>query len=109
MMPNHIHAIVSIDYTRRGALQSAQGGLQAAPTRGENMRGTNTWAKPLGRLIGAYKTHTTTQINRLGSTPGAQFWQRNFFERVIRNEREMEAIYDYIETNPANWEQDEYR
>ena len=103
IMPNHIHAIVSIDYLRRGALQSAQGGLQAAPTRGV-MR-----SKSLGRIIGAYKTHSTILINKLENTQGAQFWQRNFYERVIRNEREMEAIYGYIDTNPANWDQDEYR
>ena len=65
--------------------------------------------KPLGRLVGAYKTHSTVLINNLQNTPSVPFWQRNYYERVIRNEQELEATYDYIETNPANWERDEYR
>ncbi len=33
-------------------------------------------------------------------------WQRNYFERVVRNERELENIYNYIRANPANWKDD---
>jgi hypothetical protein len=33
-------------------------------------------------------------------------WQRNFYERIIRNERELEAIRAYIINNPVNWLED---
>ena len=34
-------------------------------------------------------------------------WQRNYYEHIIRNERDYLAIYDYILANPMNWEKDE--
>jgi REP element-mobilizing transposase RayT len=36
----------------------------------------------------------------------ARFWQRNYYEHVIRNERELAAIRDYIRQNPDNWNAD---
>ncbi len=36
-----------------------------------------------------------------------RLWQRNYYEHVIRNERDLQAIYDYIIANPMNWEKDE--
>ena len=46
------------------------------------------------------------RINRTRHAPGTPVWQRNFYERVIRNDRELNAIREYIANNPANWEQD---
>lgn len=62
--------------------------------------------KPLGRLVGAFKTVSTAQINRMQSTEGARFWQRDFYDRVIRNKRELEAIRTYIYDNPVAWDDD---
>jgi REP element-mobilizing transposase RayT len=33
-------------------------------------------------------------------------WQRNYHKRVIRNERELDAIRQYIHHNPARWDDD---
>ena len=102
VMPNHVHAIIRIKSVGEcGDGLPRRGGLQTAPTDDV------VQAKPLGRLAGAYKTHTTVEINKLLNTPGDKFWQRNFYERVIRNENEYEAVWHYIENNPFNWMQDE--
>jgi len=93
VMPNHVHAIIYIEDIGRGGLQTAQGFV---------------WKKPLGRIVGAYKTHSTVLINNICGTPGERFWQRNYYERVIRNDRAYEATHNYIEANSANWEKDEY-
>ena len=37
--------------------------------------------------------------------PG-KFWQRNYYERITRNERELNAIRQYIYDNPNQWESD---
>ncbi len=37
--------------------------------------------------------------------PG-RLWQRNYWEHVVRNERELHRIREYISTNPAKWELD---
>ncbi|MFC1936099.1 transposase [Chloroflexota bacterium] len=100
IMPNHAHTILTINEPSRGDLHG-RGYLQSAPTTGEVKK------KPLGRLVGAYKTHSTVLINKQLGTPGEKFWQRNYYERVIRNEREYNAVWEYIENNPANWREDE--
>jgi REP element-mobilizing transposase RayT len=40
-------------------------------------------------------------------TRRAKFWQRNYYEHIIRNDRELQAIRQYICDNPLNWEQDQ--
>ena len=35
-----------------------------------------------------------------------RLWQRNYYERVIRNDREHQALVDYVYANPSNWEED---
>jgi len=38
---------------------------------------------------------------------GKRFWQRNYYEHIIRNENELNQIHQYIIDNPLNWETDE--
>ncbi len=35
-----------------------------------------------------------------------RLWQRNFYEHIIRNEKEYFAIREYIKNNPENWDKD---
>ena len=39
-------------------------------------------------------------------TPGAQLWQRDFYDHIIRNEDELNKIREYIRTNPLQWDTD---
>ena len=48
--------------------------------------------KPLGGLIGAFKTVSTKQINLLRDTEGRLSGRRNYYEHIIRNEPEMERM-----------------
>jgi len=91
VMPNHFHGILVIHDDRRG-------GSRSAPTP--------TKRKPLGGLIGAFKTVSTKHINLLRDTEGQVVWQRNYYEHIIRDEREMDRITRYIESNPAAWAKD---
>ena len=95
IMPNHMHGIIVI--LRSG---SGKGGSRTAPT--EDTRK----CKPLSRLIGAFKTVSTKQINIIRNTPGQKLWQRNYYEHIIRNEEELNHIRQYIVDNPANWRTD---
>ena len=51
-------------------------------------------------VVRALKTFSARRINALRGTPGAAVWQRRYFERIIRNERELNLTRRYIETNP---------
>lgn len=78
-------------------------GTSPAPTDGP---------KPaLGHVIGAFKSLTTNAyiqgVRENGWPPfDKRVWQRNYYERIIRNERELNAIRQYIDANPANWAMD---
>jgi putative transposase len=89
IMPNHFHGIIIISATCRD-------GSRTAPTAENKM-------KPLGRLIGAFKTISTKQINFIRKTRGIPFWQRNFYEHVIRDDHALNRIREYITTNPLRW------
>jgi len=93
VMPNHLHGIIAIN-------DRTPGGSRTAPTT--DMRGPKT----LGRLLGAFKTVSTKQINILRGTPGVPLWQCNYYERIIRDEDELDRIRSYIEDNPRMWEMD---
>ena len=90
-MPNHFHGILIIHENGRGGSRSAL---------------TPTKRKPLGGLIGAFKTISTKEINILRNTVGQIIWQRNYYEHVIRNDHDLQNKTDYINSNPLLWEQD---
>lgn len=100
VMPNHAHGIIVI--TEDGVRASRR----LAPT--ENcIHPTGVVSGSLGAIIGQIKSLSTKRINAFRQTPGNPVWQRNYFERIIRNERELESIWAYIEANPCSWNEDE--
>jgi putative transposase len=61
----------------------------------------------IGSFLAGFKSIVTKRINGLRQTPGAPIWQRNYYERIIRNEIEFDRISEYIVANPVNWCEDE--
>jgi len=72
--------------------------------------------KPLGRLVGVFKTVSTKAINQMLRTDGRPMvgavreppllWQRNYYEHIVRDERDLNKIRKYIVHNPLKWEYD---
>lgn len=96
IMPNHIHTIINIV----GARYS---------------RPNDNKTPTLGQIIAFFKYTSTKLINNLpgGKTPplhnqirNLKFWQRNYFEHIIRNEPEYDKISYYIIHNPELWDRD---
>ena len=80
VMPDHVHFIVFLNET-----------VEKPPT--------------LGDIVQAYKSKTTvTWLNHIKTSeleyPG-QFWQRNYFEHIIRDPEELEDTREYIRNNPT--------
>jgi len=61
----------------------------------------------LGAIVGNVKSITARRINRMKHTPGGRVWQRNYWEHIICDERVYQRICQYIEDNPALWEEDQ--
>jgi len=61
----------------------------------------------IGAIIGSFKSASTKRFHEMHNCPKIRLWQRNYYEHVIRNERDYKAFYDYLLWNPMNWEKDE--
>lgn len=84
VMPNHIHILLRI--TEHG--------------------GTGNPSPTLGNIVGWYKYQATRQINEIAGTPGRRIFQRSFHDHVIRDERDYQRIWNYIDGNPLRWKED---
>src|SRR5262245_34268415 len=56
-------------------------------------------------IISTYKAAVTRRIGREHNATG--IWQRNYYQQIIRNERDLQNKTDYIEANPMLWDEDE--
>jgi putative transposase len=97
IMPNHVHFIIIIDGDGRGTARRAPTGEQfGKPTIGT-----------IPTIIRSFKSAVTKRINELRGLPGIPLWQRNYYDHIIRNEKSMNEIREYIKFNPIQWEKDE--
>ena len=77
-----------------------------SPNGGRGERASGPVSGSIGAIIGQFKSVVTKRINRLRGAPGAPVWQRNYYERIIRNEKALTAIRRYIDNNPMAWAYD---
>jgi len=114
-MPTHTHGIIAI--TGRGGMtpndhqtNNFQGRRGTVPVPDDSPPGERTSplrAPTLGQIVAYFKYQSTKEMNALdGSSTITKFWQRNYYEHIIRAEREMENIWKYIGTNPSRWADD---
>ena len=68
--------------------------------------GINVAPGSLGAIVRSYKSSVTKRINRTRHALGGPTWQRGYWERIVRDERQLEATRRYIDQNPARWEAD---
>ncbi len=105
-MPNHFHGIISIMAVET---QGINVGARHAVPKKEVV--TDGFGKPvsgsLATIIRSFKSATTKAFHEISGHSEERLWQRNYYEHVIRNERDYKAIYEYILANPMNWEKDE--
>jgi len=99
VMPNHVHGIVWI---HNEPVRAEHRSALTTPA----YTATNVAPGSLGAIIRAYKSAVTYAVNALQNQRGGVVWQRNYYEHVIRDEKDLQAKRDYILGNPLNWEKD---
>jgi putative transposase len=57
----------------------------------------------LSKIIGRFKMKAAKEIILQRSMAGISVWQRGYYEHVIRSEKELNKIRDYIINNPIKW------
>ena len=83
IMPNHIHLILLVDNT-------SSSGTSRAPSP------TNAI---IPHFVSTFKRFCHRDI-------GQTIFQRSYHDHVIRNERDYLKIWEYIDSNPAKWQED---
>ena len=78
IMPNHIHLIIFVKQDEKGTTRSNEA---------------------IARFVSTLKHLTNKEI-------GFSVFQRSYHDRIIRNEKEYDYIWDYIDSNPACWGKD---
>ena len=122
VMPNHVHGIVLLkpDDDMAGAgFKPAPTGAGVLPSRvsdGSRYRGADgSILKPaptglrrhgIPEVVRAFKTFSARRINAARGAVGTSFWQRNYYEHVIRDEESLDRIRQYVVDNPARWDED---
>ncbi len=82
VMPNHVHMLIMIPK------QSSRKGCDAE----------------LCRVVGYIKRKITIALRK--KSVDDIIWQRSFHDHIIRNEKDYQRIWKYIENNPLKWSED---
>ena len=122
VMPNHFHGILFIIEQNVGAgLVPARGkniDSSADLPNKENLNTGDHKGRPykirpsLSAIIGVFKSITTNNyIDKVINSNWPKFsehiWQRGYYDRVIRNENELNSLREYIHYNPLSWKNDD--
>ena len=101
VMPNYIHGIIYI-HRRDVALQRPYG-IQ------NNVKFSNMSPAPgsLSTIVRSYKSIASKTIHQKYPNTGFS-WQSRFHDHIIRNEKSLHQIRQYIIDNPVKWDWDEY-
>jgi REP element-mobilizing transposase RayT len=85
VMPNHVHVVFSI---------------RAAWGAGLMGGASSSNASPLSVVLQSWKSFTSKEANALLGRSGT-FWQKEYYDRVIRTERELIRCVEYTARNPV--------
>ncbi|MEA2097954.1 MAG: transposase [Patescibacteria group bacterium] len=114
IMPNHIHLIIFI-MNIVGVDLCVNPDLCANPEYAKKQNSFRIQDRHTGdgisQIVQWFKTMTTNEyIRNVKQNNWKPFdkkiWQRNYYDRIIRNEKELDKIRKYIFENPLKWELD---
>jgi putative transposase len=101
VMPTHTHKIIVLTGDPASTSPAAEhiptGEQPIAPTR-----------HGLPEVVRAFKAFSARRINALRRSTGTPVWQRNYYERIIRDDHAIQTIRKYIRDNPLRWHLDRY-
>ena len=109
IMPNHIHLILTIKNVGDGALdvpKNKNNDVQMNINNDVLKNNTNDIPKTGKRQNETIPKIVSVFKRLVNKETGRDIWQRSYYDRIIRNEKEYEKINDYINHNPETWAND---
>lgn len=86
VMPNHFHGIICLS-------GQAEAVGEVRPT--------------LAKVVGVFKSRVAVRwlawIDEYAPGRSGRIWQRGYYDRIIRSERELNNVRRYIRDNPRRW------
>ncbi len=112
IMPNHIHGIIIIKKAESNIESKGSTNIQSAENEESITKEQKTTT--LGEVIGSFKSLVYSKHLKASQLINpdiivGKLWQRNYFERIIWNNEDLDIIRKYIRHNPENWENDELK
>lgn len=110
VMPNHFHGIIILNpvETRRGVSQKNKIQLMSETRRGESLQNDSyaQFGQPIRNSLSVIINQFKGSVKRWANSNNYFnfFWLPRFYDRIIRNEKELYNIRKYIEQNPLKWE-----
>ncbi len=102
VMPDHVHGILHVERLFDRAPPAGDRWTSSRP-RGPDCRS-------LGAVIGSWKSASTREIRQLlrdsswtARPVSRPVWQRNYFERIVRDGAMLVGVRRYIALNPVRW------
>ena len=120
IMPDHFHGIIfivgaiqesfnasvnSVDSVNAVDSINSVGAIHELPRlkQRQQQRQQQRRKMLLPKIVGRFKMNSAKKINQMRNTPGISVWQRNYYEHIIRDEKSLENIRNYIINNPLQW------
>ena len=105
VMPNHVHGIIILSETSVGAIHESPLRTDIHDSHEDYV--TRRRRMTLSKIIGWFKMKSAKEINLLRNMPGCRFWQRGYYDHIIRNDADLHRIRQYVTSNPLMWSFDE--
>jgi REP element-mobilizing transposase RayT len=99
IMPNHFHCILIIHYQMNDSDQ-----LVGAKHASHLPRKPGTTPGSVSAIIQSFKSSSSRLIH-MKTDFSETVWQRSFYDRIIRNEKELRKLSEYISINPHDWDE----
>ena len=101
IMPNHVHGILFLDYSLTGKYERVAKNIK--------YRSINKFSNPVKNSISIIINQYKSSVKRWCNQNGYEYfqWQPRFYDQILRNEKSIDAIRQYINTNPRNWIDDD--
>ena len=127
VMPNHVHGVIligtdaatddmdgsvsdDVDGSVSDDVDGSVGATHASPLRARHRyaHGPTRCAhgparRSIGAIVGSYKSAVSRHVHQLHGPRSDLVWQRNYYERIIRDYPSLQRVRQYIYANPRNW------
>jgi len=80
-------------------------GIDGAPLPSSMPRGPKPAS--FGAILAQFKSRVTKRIWKISEFKETPIWQRNYYEHIIRNDKDLQNKTDYIEANSLLWAEDD--